>query len=326
MTRSLPRPLAPLANPVTIDDVLANIDLILEWSRANGSKVGYFAVLYKKVTVGIKAAVEDGVFDDGARIERLDVDFAQRYFNALNAFFHPRKSPAKSRDALTLPWEVCFVGDGNNKATMLQHMLAGLNAHITFDLAPATLAAGDPHDLGDFEDDFNRVNAVLGSQIPGMLKIVGEISPAVRQIRWAVPDEVYWLQSALRKMRRSAWEFAIFVANNPHKKKEKEVNQAAWVAALGAWYLDPPAGRFSPFPWVVHHIGRRENPRVSENMDALLAAPIDVPDPMTGAFLFPAEVTNLAGKLLREPLQISESVLRTAQRIPSTIVRAWPTS
>lgn len=266
MTSHQPVGLAPLPPAETIDDVLRNIDTVLEWSIAVGSKIGYFAVLYKRVTLGIREAVIAGEFDDGARMERMDVEFAKRYFDALNAYFHPVDGRGP-----TLPWEVAFVGDKNDRATMLQHMMAGLNAHITFDLAPATLLAAPGQPLSPLEPDFNRVNALLCSQIPGMLDKVETVSPAVIWVRRVVPSEILILQHMLTKLRRSAWLSAVYAAMNPDRIKEQEVNQAAWTAAIGAWYLDPPASAFGIFPRLVKAVQRRERPDVAGNIEVLLS-------------------------------------------------------
>jgi Family of unknown function (DUF5995) len=252
----------PVPDPSNIDDVLRGIDQVLDWSINAHSAIGYFAVLYKRVTVAIRDAVEEGLFDDGRRIEQLDVVFARRYFNALNAFFYPDKY-----QGLALPWEVAFVGDLNDQATILQHMMTGLNAHITFDLAPALLAVA-ADSLKTMENDFNRVNAVLGSQIPGILSIVEQLSPELRWIRRLTPNEIGLLNRVLVKLRKSAWLFAIYVALNPENAREKEVNQASWTAALGAWYLQPP-GRLTPFPLLVRAIAKRESRDVAGNIVAL---------------------------------------------------------
>ena len=126
---SPPLPLDRLEEPETIDDVVRNIDQIVDWSIKAESHIGYFAALYKRITLAIREAISEGVFDNGRRIEELDVAFARRYFNALNAYFYPDEY-----QGLTLPWEVAFVGDQDDQAIILQHMMAGLNAHITFDL------------------------------------------------------------------------------------------------------------------------------------------------------------------------------------------------
>ncbi|MGV0794762.1 DUF5995 family protein [Mycolicibacterium sp. XJ1819] len=265
----------PLAQPQTIEDVLRNLDQVLSWSVDARSTIGYFAVLYKRITVAIRDAVDEGVFDNGALIEDLDVVFARRYFDALNSYFYPDQY-----GGLTLPWEVAFVGDP--QATILQHMMAGLNAHITFDLAPAVLAITDGS-LEVFEDDFNRVNAVLGSQVPGILEVIVQRSPAVQWLRRLIPREIFFLKRVVKKLRKSAWWLAIDIAFHPDRMRPKLVNQASWTAAIGAWYLQPPA-RLTPFPWLVRAIARRENRDVAGNIIALLGV-AETPAKMSTALL-----------------------------------------
>ena len=202
------------------------------------------------------------MFDDGHRIEQLDVVFAHRYFNALNAYFYPDEYQGP-----TLPWEVAFVGDQNDQAIILQHMMAGLNAHITFDLGLAVLAIA-ANSLDKLENDFNRVNALLCSQIPGILDVVEQLSPEFRWIRRVLPNEVALLKRMVTKLRRSAWYFAIYMALAPGECEGEAVNQESWTAAMGAWYLQPPA-RFTPFPMLVRAIAKRESRDVAANFRAL---------------------------------------------------------
>ena len=161
-----------LEEPETIDDVLRNIDQIIDWAIKAESHIGYFAVLYRRVTLAIREAINEGVFDDGHRMEELDVVFARRYFNALNAYFYPHKY-----QGLTLPWEVAFVGDQDGQAIIVQHMMAGLNAHITFDLGLAVVAVAG-NSLNTLANDYNRVNGLLCSQVPGILEVVEQLSPS----------------------------------------------------------------------------------------------------------------------------------------------------
>ena len=122
--------LARLEKPATTDDVLRNMDKVIAWAIETESRIGYFAALYKRTTVAVRKAIKDGVFDDGPRVEQLDVVFATRYFDALNAYFD-----AGDHQPPTVPWQVAFVGDQNHKPIILQQMMTGLNAHITFDRA-----------------------------------------------------------------------------------------------------------------------------------------------------------------------------------------------
>jgi hypothetical protein len=51
-----------------------------------GSRVGYFAAVYRKVTAKIAEGIAAGFFDDGERTQRLDVTFADRYLLALRCY------------------------------------------------------------------------------------------------------------------------------------------------------------------------------------------------------------------------------------------------
>ena len=113
-----PLRMARLEKAETIQDVVRNVDQIIGWSINAESHLGYFAVVYKRVTLAIRKAINEGVFDDRRRVEELDVVFAQRYFNALNAYFYPDEHQGP-----TLPWDVAFVGDQERQAIILQHLI-----------------------------------------------------------------------------------------------------------------------------------------------------------------------------------------------------------
>jgi hypothetical protein len=211
-------------------------------------------------------------------MERFDVVFATRYFNALNAYFYPDEY-----QPLTLAWEVAFVGDQNDKPIILQHMMTGMSAHITFDLGIAAFATA-ANSLQSLEKDFNRVNAILASQVPGTLNAINKLSPDLRWIRRLLP-EVWVIRRVLRKLRKSAWYFAIYLAMHPDTAREKQVNQASWTAAMGAWYLQPPK-RFTPFPRLVRVIARRESGDVAVNIQQLQGI-TNKPDKLNRAFLLP---------------------------------------
>jgi Family of unknown function (DUF5995) len=251
-----------LNEPGTIDDVLRNIDQVIDWAKESKNAIGYFAVLYRRVTLGIRDAINDGTFVDGPRIGRLDVAFAKRYFNALNAYFYPGEF-----QGLTIPWKVSFVGDQNRQAIIIQHMLAGLNAHISFDLGLALLTvAGDwPKSL---RIDYDRVNKLLCDQIPGITNEVQQLSPEMRWLRVLIPDEISQMKKAVTKMREGAWRFAFYMAMNPENAEQKTAHQEAWTAVLSSWYLQP-SGRFSPLPWLIRAVAKHETGTVRHNLAAL---------------------------------------------------------
>ena len=142
-------------------------------------------MLYRRVTLAIRQAVIDGVFTDGSRIEALDVAFAKRYFNALNAYFHPDQSRGP-----TLPWKVAFVGDQDGKAIILQHMMAGLNAHITFDLGIAVFETA-AHSLRDLKPITTASTTSCASRYPTFSKSSISFRPTfARPAGWYRPRSV----------------------------------------------------------------------------------------------------------------------------------------
>jgi hypothetical protein len=250
-----------LEEPKTIDDVIRNLDQIIEWSIKAESHIGYFTVIYKRVTVAIREAINEGVFDHGSVIEQLDVAFGRRYFNALNAYFH-----SDTFQGLTLPWAVALSGDQDDHAIILQYMLAGLNAHITFDLGLGLIEVA-PNSLDTLTGDYRRVGNLLCAQIPGIVKVVDELSPDLRLTRWLLPDEIGLLKDALNKLREGAWLFAIYMAMHPQKAMAKAWNQESWTAALSSWYLQPTE-LWTPLPRLISAVAKHESDDVANNIRA----------------------------------------------------------
>jgi Family of unknown function (DUF5995) len=276
----MPLLLPRLAEANDVDDVVRNVEQILEWSKAAQSHLGYFAAVYKRVTLAIRDAIDKGEFDDGRRVAQLDVAFAQRYFNALNAYFHPEEY-----QGLTLPWEVAFVGNRDGHAIILQHMMGAFTAHISFDLGMACFATA-ADSLDTLAPDFNRVNALLCSQMPGMVEEMQRLSPELRWMRRLIPNELAAFDRVLTNMRKGAWLFAYAMALHPENAEQKRVHQAAWTATLASWYLDPP-GRFGLFPALVSAVAKRESTDVVDNISAL-ERKSNTPDKLHERYLRPA--------------------------------------
>jgi hypothetical protein len=70
----------------TIEEVLEALDTIIARALEEGSRVGYFAAVYRVVTAKIAEGIATGFFDDGERMQRLDVTFADRYLSALSRY------------------------------------------------------------------------------------------------------------------------------------------------------------------------------------------------------------------------------------------------
>src|SRR6267142_783953 len=103
---------------LTIDEVLSELTAIIDDSRANASRVGYFAALYRRVTQSVKNGIAAGQFQDGPLMERLDIMFANRYLDAL-ATFQARRQPSRS-------WAVALEASSDRFPLILQQLLVGI--------------------------------------------------------------------------------------------------------------------------------------------------------------------------------------------------------
>ena len=105
-----------------IDEVIASLDSIIQQAWEERSRLGYFAALYRRVTRSVRDGVCTGHFDDCALMEHLDVVFATRYIDALTTYQSGGR-PSRS-------WKQAFEACSDDTRLILQHLLAGMNAHI----------------------------------------------------------------------------------------------------------------------------------------------------------------------------------------------------
>jgi hypothetical protein len=207
----MPTPLPPVAAVTTIDQVVDAIEGVIAWSIANESRLGYFATLYKRITIAIRAAIAQNLFQDGPRMQRFDVTFASRYFAALNGYFHPGQFPPPSHC-----WRVAFDGTSHPEPIIVQHMLAGVNAHIDLDLGIAVEQVAPGPSLPSIKIDFDTVNTVLASQVTGVVDEIDELSPVLSDIFDVLKrDEIDLIGDALLLFRDGAWRFATLLAAEP---------------------------------------------------------------------------------------------------------------
>jgi hypothetical protein len=70
----------------SIDDLIAILGGIIDDARLRQSRDGYFPALYRLVTRAVKDGIASGRFQNGERMERLDVAFGNRYLEAYDAY------------------------------------------------------------------------------------------------------------------------------------------------------------------------------------------------------------------------------------------------
>jgi hypothetical protein len=202
---------------ITIDDVIEVLESIIEESTANQSTLGYFAVLYQKVTIRVKEDIAAGVFDDGPRMEKLDVIFAKRYIDAYFAW--------KNNKPISKSWETAFTQSENSQLLVIQHLLLGMNAHINLDLGIAAAETAAGKSMATLEDDFKRINEILASLVDEVQEGLSSIWPFLRKIlRLLNKVDNYIVAWSMKIARNGAWKFALKMANVLSGQKASEIN------------------------------------------------------------------------------------------------------
>ena len=185
----------------TIDEVIAQLETIIADCRTNKSSAGYFAALYYCVTCRVKKGIENGEFEDNARMERLDVVFAGRYIAAYEAW--------KANKPVTASWQYAFSGTGKRSVIVLQHLLAGMNAHINLDLGIAAVETMAGGNIMDLKKDFNAINMVLAAMVYQVLHDLNRVSPLLSLLGLhATNNNEMLVDFTINDARDGAWCFA----------------------------------------------------------------------------------------------------------------------
>ncbi len=217
-----------------LDGVLSALDDVLERTRREASRIGYFAALYGKVTRRLERGIAAREFRDGERMEAVAVAFANRYLEAL--------AGNRGGGQPTRCWRLAFDAARRWPPIVLQHLLVAMNAHINLDLGIAVAAAVPTAELSAFRGDFDRMNDLLASLVDGVKEELAEVWPAVRRLdRLAGRSDDEIIRFSMSKARRRAWRFAERLAEEDAGGWGRRIAESDLeVALLGRLILQPP--------------------------------------------------------------------------------------
>lgn len=248
-----------------IDRVLAEMDENLAWCVANGSRAGYFAALYRRVTRTVRSRIGTGYFDDDARMETLDVTFATRYLTAFQQW--------RSNDpAISACWKVAFNAVADPTLIILQNLLAGMNAHIDYDLGiAAAQVAGTMDGLNSLHDDFSKINSLLACLVPTVFSELGSLSPLIHLAEDVDESgEENLVDSFMKVARDLSWLLAnelVILRDTPDLQQTllaAKDTEASWIGSK----LIAPGGSLEK---IFHVIWLPESKDVAKNIEALAA-------------------------------------------------------
>lgn len=226
-----------------IQDVVDGLTAEVRRCQEENDRVGYFASLYRQVTVQIQRDVLAKKFDDNDRMERFDVAFGNRYFTPLQAW--------KDRsDGMLVTWRDAFGATQRSDLAIVQHLVLGVNAHINVDLAVATMQMADGADLSSLQNDYNRINDILISVLDRIQGVLDDFSPAaaIIDVVGGRLDETI-LGFSVKRARGEAWDSAVLLAAQPTPTERERLEGLLDSHAQGLGRLVLEAGRV--LQWVL---------------------------------------------------------------------------
>lgn len=197
----------------TIDEVIQLLDEIIEISKLEQSAIGLFTMLYREVTVRIKEGIENGSFQNGERMEKLDVIFANRYLKA----YYQYKAKEKPSEC----WEFSFQQAETFWPIVVQHLLLGINAHVNLDLGIASAQVSTIENIGDLKSDFDQINTILSNLVEHVEKCLIKIWPTLTIIlKLTGKIDNFFIDFSMETARDGAWKFANEFVALPENQRE----------------------------------------------------------------------------------------------------------
>jgi len=217
----------------TINEVLEELDRIIEKTIAENNFLGIFAYVYRRTTEQIKLAIHESQFEDNKRMELMDVAFANFYLTAFQSY--------ENNESCSASWETAFDAK-NDKITILQHLMLGMNAHINLDLGitAATFAPGI--NLPELKNDFMKVNEILNDLTNEMQDRVSKVSRLMVLLDWLGKnsDELI-VNFSMVKAREQAWMFACGLAEPDETDRISIISSKDQnIAKFGKLVKNPP--------------------------------------------------------------------------------------
>ena len=158
-----------------------------------------FITTYQRTTQAVAEAVDAAFFEDPDWVVRWDVAFADLFIVAHDADQMGGHVPR--------PWRLAFQADP--KLPTIVHLLLGMNAHINYDLPPATLSVITDQ---DFEDpvlidrrrrDHERIDRILAARVAAEDHAIGGARSLLDRI--LTPANRLSSRRFLREARHKVW-------------------------------------------------------------------------------------------------------------------------
>ena len=159
-----------------------------------------FLATYRRTTLAVGQAVQQGRFEDPAWVVRWTATFGRYFTEAHDADLAGAPVPR--------PWRLAFgLAPGVHP---LAHLLVGMNAHINYDLPQAMLDVIEPDDFAAAElrdrrvRDHDQIDAVLAARVAAEDEEIG--GPRRALDRLLTPANRWASRRFLAESRAKVWE------------------------------------------------------------------------------------------------------------------------
>ena len=183
----------------TIGDVVEQLQQRIDALPADQVHRRSFIRTYQRTTQAVGDAVDAAFFEDPDWVVRWDIAFAELFIVAHDADQLDGHVPR--------PWRLAFQADPELPGIV--HLLLGMNAHINYDLPPATLSVITDH---DFEDpvlisrrrrDHERIDQILAARVTAEDHAIGGTRSLLDRI--LTPANRLSSRRFLREARHKVW-------------------------------------------------------------------------------------------------------------------------
>lgn len=243
-----------------IDDVIFYLDKVARHFRAQNNPMGLFTAVYRVVTQRVADGIKQGIFNNPTEMERLDVGFGNRYFEAINRYFDGQ--PA------TGPWQVSFDAVRQPVVTN-QHIFSAANAHITFDLPIVLAEVFKGQDLNGITNDFALMNQLFDDMFDQMNDNIGRIfRPFGRILRFIDKRFKEMERSMMTQNRDMAWKASTELHQTTDEAERQRIiaRLEAQSAALGLKVVRP----FVLLRFLLERIAKNEFGTPAQKVDVML--------------------------------------------------------
>lgn len=243
-----------------IDEVIDGLAGIVREATEAGDRVGYFAALYRQVTVEVRSAIHSGLFDDGPRMDRFDTLFGNRYFDAYESWRRDRSGPRCWREAFGLLHD--------DDAIIVQHLVLGVSAHINLDLAVAAAATSPGEAIHGLRRDFLLINDILARVTLSVQESVGAVSPYLWLLdKFGGRTDERILDFSIRRSRQEAWRNAVALARQDDAADVDTVELLDVRATVLARLITRPSGLLWPAMQLIRSTESDDVPAVIAHLD-----------------------------------------------------------